>query len=86
MRSFHGGHQDVLVEDCEISYTGDDPYGLWPDSVASTEDPANCQRNIVLRRNIGRWPRQGVRRSWAARNNSVEMNFQCFVRGLLYRT
>ena len=33
--------------------------GLWPDSVASTEDPANCQRNIVLRRNIGRWPRQG---------------------------
>ena len=27
--------------------------------MASTEDPANCQRNIVLRRNIGRWPRQG---------------------------
>jgi len=25
VRSFHGGHQDVLVEDCEISYTGDDP-------------------------------------------------------------
>ena len=55
---FHGGHQDALVEDCEISYTGDDPYGLWPDSVAATEDRANCQRNIVLRNNVGRWPRQ----------------------------
>ena len=57
--NFHGGHQDVLVEECEISYTGDDPYGLWPDSVAATQDHANCQRNIVLRNNVGRWPRQG---------------------------
>ena len=48
----------MLVEDCEISYTGDDPYGLWPDSVAATADHGNCQRNIVLRNNIGRWPRQ----------------------------
>ena len=56
--NFHGGHHNVLVEGCEISYTGDDPYGLWPDSVQATQDRANCQRNIVLRNNIGRWPRQ----------------------------
>lgn len=57
--NFHGGHHNVLVEDCEISYSGDDPYGLWPDSVQATEDSANCQRNIVLRNNVGRWPRSG---------------------------
>ena len=56
--NFHGGHHDVLVEDCEMSYTGDDPFGLWPDSKLATEDRDNCQRNIVLRRNVGRWPRQ----------------------------
>ena len=56
--NFHGGHQDVLVEQCEMSFTGDDPFGLWPDSVQATADRANCQRNIVLRNNVGRWPRQ----------------------------
>ena len=56
--NFHGGHHNVLVEDCEISYTGDDPYGLWPDSVQANENRGNCQQNIVLRNNIGRWPRQ----------------------------
>jgi hypothetical protein len=26
---FHGGHKIALVEDCEISYTGDDLYAVW---------------------------------------------------------
>ncbi len=49
--NFHGGHRDVLIEGCELSYTGDDPIGLWP-------GPAQCQRNIVVRNNTARWPRQ----------------------------
>ena len=48
----------MLIEDCEISFTGDDPYGLWPDSVQARQNRGNCQRDIVLRNNIGRWPRQ----------------------------
>ena len=24
------GHKNALVEDCEISYTGDDLYAVWP--------------------------------------------------------
>ena len=55
--NFHGGHHNVLIEDCEMSYTGDDPYGLWPVSAEAKADPNDCQMNIVLRNNIGRWPR-----------------------------
>ena len=56
--NFHGGHHDVLIEECEISYSGDDPFGLWPVSTDAKADPNNCQRNIVLRNNTARWPRQ----------------------------
>jgi hypothetical protein len=57
--NFHGGHHDVLVEDCELSYTGDDPIGLWPVSTdAKADRSVDCQRNIVIRNNTARWPRQ----------------------------
>jgi hypothetical protein len=57
--NFHGGHHDVLIEKCEMNYAGDDAYGLWPVSADAVADPAvNCQRNIVLRNNTARWPRQ----------------------------
>jgi hypothetical protein len=56
--NFHGGHHNVLVERCEINYSGDDPYGLWPVSADARADANSCQQNIVLRDNIARWPRQ----------------------------
>ena len=56
--NFHGGHHNILIEQCEMSYTGDDPYGLWPVSEDAQANPISCQTNIVLRNNTGRWPRQ----------------------------
>lgn len=56
--NFHGGHHNVLIEGCELSYTGDDPIGLWPVSADDEHDPNQCQKNIVIRNNIARWPRQ----------------------------
>lgn len=56
--NFHGGHHNVLIEQCEISYSGDDPFGLWPVSTDAKADPSNCQQNIILRNNTARWPRQ----------------------------
>ena len=56
--NFHGGHHNVLIERCEMSFTGDDAYGLWPVSEDAKADPVSCQTNIVLRNNTGRWPRQ----------------------------
>jgi len=43
---------------CELSYTGDDPIGLWPVSADAESDPVQCQQNIVIRNNVARWPRQ----------------------------
>ena len=57
--NFHGGHHDVLIEDCEMSFTGDDPYGLWPVGSDIINDRFSCQQNIVLRNNVARWPRAG---------------------------
>lgn len=57
--NFHGGHHNVLIEQCEMNYAGDDAYGLWPVSTDAVANPeVNCQRNIVLRNNVARWPRQ----------------------------
>ena len=56
--NFHGGHHNVLIEDCELSYTGDDPIGLWPVSAEAKLNPNNCQQNIVVRNCTARWPRQ----------------------------
>ena len=62
--NFHGGHKNALVEDCEISYTGDDIYAHWPQATFrpgfnNTHDPRDCSENIVFRNNIGRAPRNG---------------------------
>ncbi len=57
--NFHGGHHNVLIEDCEMSFTGDDPYGLWSVSADAHADSFSCQQNIVLRNNIARHPRAG---------------------------
>ena len=56
--NFHGGHHDVLIEKCELSYAGDDPIGLWPVSADAHADAQQCQQNIVVRNNVARWPRQ----------------------------
>ena len=57
--NLHGGHHDFTIEQCEINYPGDDPFGLWPVAEEVKADPeVNCQTNIVFRSNIGRWPRQ----------------------------
>lgn len=56
--NFHGGHHDVLIEQCELSFTGDDPIGLWPVSADARQDARQCQQNIVIRNNVARWPRQ----------------------------
>ena len=48
----------MLIENNELSYTGDDPIGLWPVSEQAKLDPTDCQRNIVVRNNTARWPRQ----------------------------
>ena len=58
--NLHGGHHNVLVEQCEMSYAGDDPYGLWPVTEDAKADPISCQTNIVLRNNTARWPRQYI--------------------------
>ena len=55
---FHGGHHEVLIERCEMSFTGDDPYGLWPVSSDAAADASSCQADIVVRNNTARWPRQ----------------------------
>ena len=62
--NFHGGHKNALVEDCEISYTGDDLYAVWPQATFrpgfnNTHDPRDCSDNIIFRNNIGRAPRNG---------------------------
>ena len=62
--NFHGGHKNALVEDCEISYTGDDLYAVWPQATFrpgfnTTHDPRDCSDNIIFRNNIGRAPRNG---------------------------
>ena len=57
--NFHGGHHNVLIEDCEMSFTGDDPYGLWSVSADARASNNSCQQNIVLRNNTARWPRAG---------------------------
>eukprot|EP00322_Chrysochromulina_rotalis_P010657 CAMPEP_0115840310 /NCGR_PEP_ID=MMETSP0287-20121206/6703_1 /TAXON_ID=412157 /ORGANISM="Chrysochromulina rotalis, Strain UIO044" /LENGTH=460 /DNA_ID=CAMNT_0003293913 /DNA_START=42 /DNA_END=1424 /DNA_ORIENTATION=+ len=56
--NFHGGHHNILIEGCEMSFSGDDPYGLWPSSADAEASEENCQQNIVLRDNVARWPRQ----------------------------
>ena len=56
--NLHGGHHNILIEQCEMNYPGDDPYGFWPVSADVKADPISCQTNIVIRNNIGRWPRQ----------------------------
>lgn len=59
--NIHGGHHNVLIEGCEISFSGDDPFGLWPVSSAGEAhfcEPRMRQQNIVLRGNVARWPRQ----------------------------
>ena len=56
--NLHGGHHNFLIEQCEINYPGDDPFGFWPVSSDVKANPINCQTNIVIRNNIGRWPRQ----------------------------
>ena len=56
--NFHGGHHNVLIEQCQMSFTGDDPFGLWPSSADAAADAAQCQQNIILRNNTARWPRQ----------------------------
>ena len=48
----------MLIEKCELSFTGDDPIGLWPVSADAKKDPEQCQQNIVIRNNVARWPRQ----------------------------
>ena len=48
----------MLIEDNELSFTGDDPIGLWPVSEQAKANPNDCQRNIVVRNNTARWPRQ----------------------------
>ena len=62
--NFHGGHKNALVEGCEISYTGDDLYAVWPQATFrpgfnNTHDPRDCSDNIIFRNNIGRAPRNG---------------------------
>ena len=57
--NLHGGHHNVLIEGCEMSFTGDDPYGLWPVSADAREDTFSCQQNIVLRNNVARWVHRG---------------------------
>ena len=34
--NFHGEHHNVLIEDCEMGFTSDDPYGLWSVSPQAT--------------------------------------------------
>ena len=63
--NFHGGHKYGLVEDCEISFTGDDLYAVWPQSTFrpgfnNTHDPRDCSDHIIFRNNIGRYPRFGT--------------------------
>ena len=53
--NFHGGHHNVLIEQCQMSFTGDDPFGLWPSSADAAADAAQCQQNIVLRNNTARY-------------------------------
>tara|TARA_B110000208_G_scaffold176848_1_gene223557 strand:+ start:151 stop:3924 length:3774 start_codon:yes stop_codon:yes gene_type:complete len=62
--NFHGGHKNALVENCEISYTGDDIYAHWPQATFrpgfnNTHDPRDCSNNIIFRNNIGRKPSNG---------------------------
>eukprot|EP01047_Picozoa_sp_COSAG01_P065956 COSAG01_NODE_9010_length_2583_cov_3.615539_1_plen_584_part_00 len=57
--NLHGGHHNFLIEQCEMNFPGDDPFGLWPVSVdVKANRSTNCQTNIVIRNNVGRWPRQ----------------------------
>ena len=63
--NFHGGHKYGLVEDCEISYTGDDLYAHWPQATfrpgfEHKHDPRDCSDHIIFRNNIGRYPRFGT--------------------------
>ena len=42
-----------------MNFAGDDAFGLWPVSADAISHPTvSCQRNIVLRNNVARWPRQ----------------------------
>ena len=63
--NFHGGHKYGLVEDCEISFTGDDLYAHWPQSTfrpgfEKKHDPRDCSDHLIFRNNIGRYPRFGT--------------------------
>ena len=65
--NFHGGHKYGLVEGCEISYTGDDLYAVWPQSTArpgfeGEHDPRDCSNHIIFRDNIGRYPLRSLSR------------------------
>ena len=63
--NFHGGHKYALVEDCEISFTGDDLYAHWPQATfrpgfENKHDPRDCSDRLIFRNNIGRYPRFGT--------------------------
>jgi len=44
--NIHGGHQNILVEDCDVRNTGDDVYAIWSVGIPGA-DNITFQRNVA---------------------------------------